>query len=82
MSNDSCSWCFWGLKTSVPVCTSCFLQTVLVDDALAVSLTDRINNEFSHQAGVFERSVLPVDVPEMKTAANFILWKTKEKDPE
>jgi wobble nucleotide-excising tRNase len=52
------------------------------DDALAASLTDRINNEFSHLAGVFERSVLPVDVPEMKTTANFILRKIKEKDPD
>ena len=52
------------------------------DDALAVSLTDRINNEFSHLAGVFERSVLPIEVPEMKTAANFILRKIKEKDPD
>ena len=50
------------------------------DDALAASLTDRINNEFSHLAGVFERSVLPIDVPEMKTTANFILRKIKEKD--
>ena len=52
------------------------------DDALAASLTDRINNEFSHLAGVFERSVLPIDVPEMKTTANFILRKIKEKDPD
>lgn len=52
------------------------------DDALAASLTDRINNEFSHLAGVFERSVLPIDVPEMKTTANFILQKIKEKDPD
>lgn len=52
------------------------------DDALASSLTDRINNEFSHLAGIFERSVLPVDVPEMKTTANFILRKIKEKDPD
>lgn len=50
------------------------------DDALAASLTDRINNEFSHLAGVFERSVLPIDVPEMKSTANFILRKIKEKD--
>ena len=47
---------------------------------MAASLTDRINNEFSHLAGVFERSVLPIDVPEMKTTANFILRKIKEKD--
>lgn len=52
------------------------------DDALAASLTDRINNEFSHLAGLFERSVLPIDVPEMKTTANFILRKIKEKDPD
>jgi len=52
------------------------------DDALAASLTDRINNEFSHLAGVFERSALPIDVPEMKTTANFILRKIKEKDPD
>lgn len=52
------------------------------DDALAASLTDRINQEFSHLAGVFERSVLPIDVPEMKTTANFILRKIEEKDPD
>ncbi len=52
------------------------------DDALAASLTDRINNEFSHLAGVFERSVLPIDVPEMKTTAAFILRKIQEKDPD
>ena len=52
------------------------------DDALAVSLIDRINNEFSHLAGALERSVLPIDVPEMKTTAKFILRKIKEKDPD
>lgn len=52
------------------------------DDALAASLTDRINNEFSHLAGVFERSILPIDIPEMKTTASFILRKIEEKDPD
>lgn len=52
------------------------------DDALASSLTDRINNEFSHLEGLFERSVLPIDVPEMKTTASFILRKIEEKDPD
>jgi wobble nucleotide-excising tRNase len=52
------------------------------NDALASSLTDRINNEFSHLAGVIERSILPIDVPEMKTAAEFILRKIEENDPE
>ncbi|EML3440114.1 TPA: AAA family ATPase [Proteus mirabilis] len=52
------------------------------DDALAASLTDRINNEFSHLAGVFERSISPIDVPEMKITAKFILKKIEEKDPD
>ena len=50
------------------------------DDILTASLTDRINNEFSHLAGLFERSVLPIDVPEMKKTASFILRKIEEKD--
>ena len=58
------------------------LKRFFGDDVLAASLTNRINNEFSHLAGVLERSVLPVDVPEMKTTANFILRKIKEKDPD
>lgn len=51
-------------------------------DALAASLTDRINNEFSHLAGLFERSVLPIDVPEMKATANFILKRIEKNDPD
>ncbi|MBR7791847.1 AAA family ATPase [Undibacterium sp. FT147W] len=51
-------------------------------DALAVSLTDRINNEYSHLEGIFERSVQPIDVPEMRTVAKFILRKIQEKDPD
>ncbi len=56
------------------------LERFFGDDALASSLTDRVNNEYSHLAGIFERSVMPVDIPEMKTAAEFILKKIKEKD--
>ena len=52
------------------------------DDALTSSLTDRVSNEFSHLSGVIERSVSPIDVPEMKTTAKFILRKIKEKDPD
>ncbi|MBB6481540.1 AAA family ATPase [Spirochaeta isovalerica] len=51
-------------------------------DALSSALTDRINNEYSHLEGLFERSVMPVDVPEMKSTAKFILDKINEKDPE
>ena len=50
------------------------------DDTLASSLIDRINNEYSHLSGVFERSIMPIDVPEMKSTAQFILNKIREKD--
>ena len=45
-------------------------------------MTDRINNEFSHLEGLFERSMTPIDIPEMKKTASFILDKIKEKDSE
>lgn len=48
----------------------------------ASAMTDRINNEFSHLEGLFERSMTPIDIPEMKKTAKFILDKIKEKDNE
>jgi wobble nucleotide-excising tRNase len=50
------------------------------DNRQASTMTDRINNEFSHLEGLFERSMAPVDVPEMKKTATFLLNKIKEKD--
>ena len=50
------------------------------DDVLATTLTDRINNEYSHCDGLFERSLTPVDIPEMKMSAKFILSKIQEHD--
>lgn len=51
-------------------------------DALSSALTERLSNEYSHLLGVFERSISPIDVPEMKKTAQFILHKIKEKDPD
>lgn len=48
----------------------------------ASSLADRINNEFSHLEALFEKGMTPIDVPEMKKTATFILDKIKEKDNE
>ncbi|KIO76829.1 hypothetical protein TH53_13000 [Pedobacter lusitanus] len=50
------------------------------DNRQASSMTERINNEYSHLEGIFERSMIPVDVPEMKKVANFVLDRIKEKD--
>ena len=42
-------------------------------------LTDRINNEYSHLCGVFERGSTPIEVPEMQTSAQQII-ETLKKD--
>jgi wobble nucleotide-excising tRNase len=44
--------------------------------------TDRVNNEYSHLCGGFERGASPIEVPEMKTVARQIVSKIKEKDPD
>lgn len=49
---------------------------------IPVIFTDRINNEYSHLCGSFERGAVPVIVPEMKTAAQHILKRIKELDPD
>jgi wobble nucleotide-excising tRNase len=41
-------------------------------------LTDRINNEYSHLCGVFERGSTPIEVPEMQTVAKQIIERLKE----
>ena len=52
------------------------------DNRQASVMTDRINNEFSHLEGLFERSMTPIDIPEMKKTASFIMKKIEEKDSE
>jgi len=41
-------------------------------------LMDRINNEYSHLCGVFERGSTPIEVPEMQTSARQIIERLKE----
>lgn len=48
------------------------------EDKIPAVLTDRINNEYSHLAGVFERGATPLVVPEMQTAARQIIERLKE----
>ena len=45
-------------------------------------LTDRINNEYSHLCGVFERGEVPTEVPEMLTTAKLIIKTMKQKNAE
>ncbi len=51
------------------------------DKNIPAVLTDRINNEYSHLSGVFERGSNVVEVPEMNKAAKLIIERIK-KDTE
>jgi wobble nucleotide-excising tRNase len=51
------------------------------DDDLAVALINRLNNELSHLESIFDRSMKPVEIPEIPTLANYVLDKIYEKDP-
>lgn len=54
------------------------LERFFGGDPIPSVLVDRINNEYSHLCGVFERGETPVEVPEMKTAAEAILERLKQ----
>ena len=58
------------------------LRRFFGEENVPAILTDRINNEYSHLAGTFERGSTPIEAPEMKTTANYILQTIKERDPE
>lgn len=46
----------------------------------ATVLTDRVSNELSHLEEIFDRGMTPIDIPELKKVAQFILDKIKEND--
>lgn len=48
------------------------------EDSIPAVLTDRINNEYSHLCGVFERGATPIEVPEMQSAARLIIQRLKQ----
>ncbi|CAE6519196.1 conserved hypothetical protein [Nitrosomonas nitrosa] len=48
------------------------------EDSIPAIFTDRVNNEYSHLCGGFERGASPIEVPEMKIAAQQIISKIKE----
>jgi len=50
------------------------------DDLQATVLTERVNNELSHLEEIFDRSMIPIDIPELKKVAQFILDKMEYND--
>lgn len=50
------------------------------DDDTAIALTNRLNNELSHLESIFDRSIKPVEIPEIPKLANFVLDKIYASD--
>ena len=46
-------------------------------DAIAATMADRVNNEYSHGHGLFERASLPMDATLMKSIAECVLERLK-----
>ncbi len=53
------------------------LQLFFGKEKIPAVLTDRINNEYSHLCGIFERGSMPIEVPEMQTAAQQIIERLR-----
>lgn len=51
-----------------------------LDDDIAYELLDRLHNEHSHLEEFPDRSMKPIDIPEMKKSAKLILVKINEKN--
>ena len=58
------------------------LRNFFGDDGKATALTNRIINEFSHLEDSFDRSMRPVDIPELAKVANIVVDTIKKKDEE
>lgn len=51
------------------------------EDATAIALVNRLNNEFSHLESIPDRGFKPVEIPEIAKVANFVLDKIYKTDP-
>ena len=51
------------------------------DDQTAIDLTNRLDNELSHLEEIFDRSMRPIEIPEIPKLANYVLSRIEEKDP-
>ncbi len=56
------------------------IDRFLGNDRVSAALVERIENEYSHLHGLFERGATPVDIPAMQKMAQLILHKIKEHD--
>jgi len=52
------------------------------DDDTAIALSNRLNNELSHLESIFDRSLKPIEIPEIPKLANYVLDKIYASDPD
>lgn len=58
------------------------LKMFFGDENSSTALANRISNELSHLEEVFDRSMRPIDIPEIPRLAKYVIEKMKEKDKE
>jgi len=58
------------------------LQKFFGDDHTAIALVNRLSNELSHLEEIFDRSMRPIEIPEIPKLANFVLDKIYGADKE
>lgn len=56
------------------------LRIFFNDDQISVDLTNRLDNELSHLELTFDRSMRPIEVPEIPKLARYVLGRIKEND--
>jgi len=56
------------------------LRLFFGDDNKAVEVSNRMSNELSHLEEIFDRSIRPIEIPEIPKIAQYVLDKIKEKD--
>ena len=56
------------------------LQLFFGRDDKAVEISNRMSNELSHLEEIFDRSMKPIEIPEIPKLAQYVLEKIKEKD--
>ena len=58
------------------------LRLFFGDDDTSVELTNRLDNELSHLEEIFDRSMKPIEIPEIPKLANYVLNQIRIKDTE
>ena len=58
------------------------LSLFFEEDQASIDLTNRLENELSHLEEIFDRSMRPIEIPEIPKLANYVIGKVKEKDLE